>query len=491
VNAGSNYTIPKSTPFALTGSATDAGGGALTYCWEQFDEATTAAMLCSISNLNPAGDNDCVPVATKVTGAIFRSYPPTASPTRYFPKMAAVLDGSYVTTGPDIASEVLPSVARTMNFRLTVRDNVAGQGQTNFGNMAVTVNAANGPFDVTSQALVNQTWTQGLPETITWSVNGTNVAYAANVAGDQFVDILLSTDGGLTFPTVLVSNTPNDGSQVITVPNITATNARVMVKAHSHIFFDVNPKPIAIGYVINSVCNSYTNNTPLAIPDGSGTTTPSQGTAVSNTLNVPVAMNITDVDVNLNVTHTYPGDLVIQIAHPNTTTFSSVWSGACGTNDNFNITLSDGSPAFACAPGMTGTYNPSNPLSVFNGLTSNGTWRLTTADFWSGDTGTINSWGLTICNTTYTLANPDFEFENFTLYPNPNKGDFTIKFTSASTNDIKINVHDMRGRQVYEKSFSNTGAFNQNINLNKVASGVYLVSIIDGAKKTVKRIVVE
>ncbi|MEN9488802.1 MAG: hypothetical protein RL494_1067, partial [Bacteroidota bacterium] len=69
--------------------------------------------------------------------------------------------------------------------------------------------------------------------------------------------------------------------------------------------------------------------------------------------------------------------------------------------------------------------------------------------------------------------------------------DFTIKFTSASTNDIKINVHDIRGRQVYEKSFSNTGAFNQNINLNKVASGVYLVSIIDGAKKTVKRIVVE
>ena len=49
----------------------------------------------------------------------------------------------------------------------------------------------------------------------------------------------------------------------------------------------------------------------------------------------------------------------------------------------------------------------------------------------------------------------------------------------------------MRGRQVYEKSFSNTGSFNQNINLNKVEAGVYLVSIIDGAKKTLKRIVVE
>jgi hypothetical protein len=89
------------------------------------------------------------------------------------------------------------------------------------------------------------------------------------------------------------------------------------------------------------------------------------------------------------------------------------------------------------------------------------------------------------------LSTENFEFQDFSLYPNPNKGDFKVKFTSASTNDIKINVHDLRGRQVYEKSFSNTGAFNQNINLNKVEAGIYLVSIIDGAKKTVKRIVVE
>ena len=49
----------------------------------------------------------------------------------------------------------------------------------------------------------------------------------------------------------------------------------------------------------------------------------------------------------------------------------------------------------------------------------------------------------------------------------------------------------MRGRQVYEKSFSSTTAFNQNINLDKVEAGIYLVSIIDGAKKTVKRIIVD
>ena len=96
--------------------------------------------------------------------------------------------------------------------------------------------------------------------------------------------------------------------------------------------------------------------------------------------------------------------------------------------------------------------------------------------------------GSTITNT---LGAPSFEFQDFSLYPNPNNGSFAVKFTSASTNDIKINVHDMRGRQVYEKSFSNTGAFNQNINLDKVEAGVYLVTVSDGSSKTVKRIVVQ
>ncbi|MEO8235367.1 MAG: T9SS type A sorting domain-containing protein [Flavobacterium sp.] len=90
-----------------------------------------------------------------------------------------------------------------------------------------------------------------------------------------------------------------------------------------------------------------------------------------------------------------------------------------------------------------------------------------------------------------TLATADFEFTNFSLYPNPNNGVFNVKFTSTTSNDIKVNVHDIRGRQVYEKSFSNNGAFNQNINLGKVQAGVYIVSVIDGDQKTVKRIVVK
>ena len=69
----SNFTIPISTPFALTGSATDPEGDPLTYCWEQNDNSTTSG-------------NASVASPTKLTGPNWLSFSPTASPTRTFPK---------------------------------------------------------------------------------------------------------------------------------------------------------------------------------------------------------------------------------------------------------------------------------------------------------------------------------------------------------------------------------------------------------------------
>lgn len=90
-----------------------------------------------------------------------------------------------------------------------------------------------------------------------------------------------------------------------------------------------------------------------------------------------------------------------------------------------------------------------------------------------------------------TLSKDDFQFENFVLYPNPNKGNFIVRFNPYSNDDVKINVYDMRGRQIFEKSYANNGAFNQEINLDKAQSGVYLVTIANGGKKTTERIVIE
>lgn len=478
VNAGANYTIPLNTPFALTGSATDAGGaGSMTYQWEQYDEVTSAAQLTTGSPASP----------TKTAGPNFRTYLPTTSGTRYFPAMSTTLNGSKTTPGTDIIVEALSTVPRTLNFRLTARDNVLNGGQTNFANMVVTV-ANLGALDITTQNADGISYQMNSTQTINWTSAGNST-----IAGGNTVDILFSNDNGATWAYTLATATPNDGSHTVTLPaGVSGAFCRFMVKASGNIFYNVNTKAFAVGYTVTNTCNTYTNSTPLTISDGTGTTGPVLGPVASNNISVPVTYTLSDVNVNVNVTHTYVNDLYIAVNHPDATQ-QWLWYDMCGSQDNFNITFSDGSPAVACAGNnTTGTFSPAEPLSDFNTKPANGNWSILAADGWQGDTGQINSWSVEVCSQTITLASDAFTgLDDFSIYPNPNNGNFNIKFTSQSSNDVEVIVHDIRGRQVFNKTFQNNSVFNQNIQLNNVESGIYIVTVKDGERKENKKIVIE
>jgi len=91
------FAIPKSTPFSLTGSATDPNSDAMTYCWEEYD-------------LGPAG----APGTPSGDAPIFRSWNPSTSPARTFPRLSDLLNNTTVI------GELLPTYARNLKFRLTV-----------------------------------------------------------------------------------------------------------------------------------------------------------------------------------------------------------------------------------------------------------------------------------------------------------------------------------------------------------------------------------
>ena len=215
VSAGTAYTIPISTPFTLTGTGSDPDGDVLTYSWEERDRGT-------VQSDGNAADNG--------TSPLFRTFAPVYSSSRTFPKMSDIVNNT-TTIG-----ERLPALARTLNMRLTVRDNRTGGGATNSSDVALTVSATAGPFLVTApNTAVTVAAGSALP--VTWNAANTTLP-PVSVAN---VSIQLSTDGGYTYPYTLTASTPNSGTATVTLPaGVTSTGARVKVAAVGNVFFDIS-----------------------------------------------------------------------------------------------------------------------------------------------------------------------------------------------------------------------------------------------------------
>ncbi|WP_332022023.1 reprolysin-like metallopeptidase [Kaistella sp.] len=220
ITAMADLTIPKGTAFVLTAQATDAEGDPLTYTWEQVDNASSGTTIANLGTLT--------------NGPTFRSWTPTASPTRYFPKLSTVLAGNLKNNAD---WEAVSTVARTTNFRVTVRDNNADvtQKQTQSALQKVTVHA-NGPFKITSTKVYNNA-----PGPLTWDVVGTNAA-PFNVAN---VKIDYTSDNGATW-TELAASTPNDGTEDFSFASFpTNTALKVRISAIGNVFYAIAPVTVS------------------------------------------------------------------------------------------------------------------------------------------------------------------------------------------------------------------------------------------------------
>lgn len=655
-DAGSDYTIPYGTPFILKGTATDADDDALTYCWEQMD--------LEISEQPP--------LTTSAEGPNFRSLPPVSSPERYLPVLEEVLNNNLFPTW-----EVISDVEREYNFVLTVRDNNPLGGQTAYDDMKVNVSGAAGPFLVTVPS-TNVSWVAGSNQNVTWNVAGTN----ANGVNAAYVDILMSNDGGLTYPVVLASKVPNDGSEVITVPTATGVNKRIMIRGHNHIFYDLSDSdftitaaPSTMAITVNGEQNQigckggevtyslfyqalegFSGDTTFAVTGNpSGTTvtfdpatinvsgnvnivvevpqtvvtgfysmtvtatsgavskiaslylevidtnfgtvaltspaneaeellntvsftwsetagataykievatdagfetivvdemventsfittlsdatgyfwrvqpvnltctgassgvftfttgettcadfvstdvpliiSDSAAATINSTLTVTSTEEISRLSVDIDIDHTWVGDLTAILVSPAGTEVT-LFQNVCEDDaDNVNAVFDDFGNEYECGsnPAISGFLLPTEQLSQLNGQSPEGVWTLKVIDNFSDDGGQLNSWSLTICNTEAPTSNiNDNVLANLSVFPNPNKGDFTVKFVSATGNNIKIAVYDIRGRQLLNKAFENTGIIEQPISLNNAQAGVYLVNIQDGESVVTKKIIIQ
>jgi len=273
-NAGADYVIPIGTAFILEGTATDANNDALTYDWEQMNREIS----------------EQPPVPTATGGPNFRSLPISASPTRFIPRIEDVLNNNLFPTW-----EVIPTVGRVLDFAFTVRDNNINGGESAIDYMHIDVAQAAGPFVVTSPNTA-VTWQAGTNHNVTWNVAGT----AGNGVNTPYVDILLSTDGGYSYPIAIAAAVPNDGSESIIVPNFPG-QARIMVRGHNNIFYDISNANFTI---------TPADATFLAAVSGAQTIEACKGATVTYTLNYEAIngftgttlFSLTDAPLNATVT---------------------------------------------------------------------------------------------------------------------------------------------------------------------------------------------
>ncbi|HWM90912.1 MAG TPA: zinc-dependent metalloprotease family protein [Thermoanaerobaculia bacterium] len=343
VNAGPAYTIPRQTPFTLTGSATDPDPDTLTYMWEEFDLGAASPPNTDVTAVRP----------------IFRSFVPLSVPSRTFPRLSDIL-GNVTTLGESMSTR-----NRTMTFRLTVRDNRVGGGGVDYASTTVTVNAAAGPFQVT-QPNTAVSWVGDNAQTVTWDVAGTSGAPVSCAS----VDIHLSTDGGNTFSTVLAASTANDGSAMVTLPNTPTTQARIRISCVGNVFFDVSnvnftitentePPPVATDFFTVTPCRIVDTRDPIGLTGGpaliGGTirTFPIAGNCGVPPDAVAVAVNVTAIQ------STAPGSLEIFPAGITPPLVSTISFGAGQVRANNAILGLDGT-----TPGSLDVRTDLNPAGL-------------------------------------------------------------------------------------------------------------------------------
>lgn len=411
VNAGADYVIPTKTPFVLTGNASDADvADVLSYVWEQTDVRENSGF-------------STIPKSKNTKGPMFRTYNYSEFPVRYFPQLSDILLGKDSTKW-----EVLPSVSRDLNFRLTARDNHVGGGTNKSDDILVTVDGNSGPFIVTYPAN-NENWNDGATYQVLWDVAKTN----NDIVNCQLVNIYLSVDGGNTFPYLLKENTANNGAAEVTVPDLPAatTTARIKVEAVNNIFFAISKKDFSIANALPVSWLSFTvskNDTRSALLSWS----------TANEIN----NNHFEVERSIN------GFSFIKITTVTAGKNTNVVQQYSFTDNNLN----------------TGTYY----------------YRIKQVD---------NDGKFTYSKTVSVSI--DANGISVSVQPNPASEKTTIIFNKACAS-AEINITNTAGSKVYNKLLKGVQLnYQLPIDVSSFAKGIYFINIKTDNESTTQKLVVE
>lgn len=448
-----DMTIPASTPFLLTARRTG-NDNVTTYVFEQQDPEAAPFPLQSNTQQGPA----------------FRSIPPSTKNYRFMPNLETVLAGSTAN-----AMEVVPSVSRSMNFRLTVRDNDPNGGRTAFANTRIrTVNTGEA-FRVTSLNDSNLSLMANATQTITWNVAGTT----GNGIDTERVNIFLIQNGDFDNRISLASRAPNDGSHDVVIPNVRGEHNRIMVQGTANVFFDISDADFTI---LDEYC------------------TPQFIAADDSYVGIRIVLfggndgiqNFTETN-NLYQYSDFTSNPAVDIQKVRTVPFRFIFNGVLTDNQVAYVSIDyneDGDfddPSetilveneFDLESELVGILRI--PENVTNGVKR---LRITTALRDASictEAIEVEDYLINVVDLQEARRVATNEKENLTIYPVPSKDFITI---SSGKENIPFMIYSVGGQKVSSGIISN-----KKVDISNLSRGLYLIELFIDKEKVTRKII--
>ena len=453
---------------------------------------------------NFANDVGVVDITAPVDGTLSGSEAVTITIRNFGTSDISNIPVSYTVDGGTPVNEVYTGTitsGMTANHTFATNADLSTEGQTY--NIAATTNLAG------DQDILNDPYNENVTHVFANDIGAIAITgpMSGQGLGNESISVTLENFGAAAQSNFNVSYTINGGTPVVenvpgplaagaTMPFTFATQADMSTLGIYDVV--VSTELVADAVVANNSttaqvahfsCSSDQNTTVQTIG-------PNNGTVTNSVITVTNDISISDVNVTVNIQHTWVGDLEIVLVAPDTTTEVQLFNQTGGSDDDFVNTIFDDQAATPIASGtapFTGSFQPVGDLSTFNGMSSLGDWTLRITDNADGDGGQLTDWTLELCGNDL-LSIDDVEANGDLIITTQDNNQFNILLPTTEIQDpLILTVTNMLGQRVFNYSVSNeTGnGYEYDLNMSYMQSGVYLVRLGNSNYASVKRIVVE
>lgn len=304
-------------------------------------------------------------------------------------------------------------------------------------------------------------------------------------------DVNYIVDGGTPVVETVGVNVPAGGSvsfsfsQTADLSNV----ATYSITSATLLAGDFDPSNDQASTSVTNVSCATTDATDVPITiSTSGTPT------IESTITVTDDFEIEDVNVTLNILHTWAADIEPTLISPEGTSVL-LFADVGGSGDNFTNTVLDDDATQSIADGsapFTGTFSPQNPLSAFNGEQTIGDWTLSVFDDANLDGGSLEGWSLQLCGNT-NLSIEENSLDGNLEIVHLGDSQYEIRLTNSQLSEtLDLEVFNIAGQKLYWQSLNNSNnRYVHQLDMSYAATGIYMVRIGNNNAGIVKKIIVE